>query len=182
MSPVVNVAAASAPPRNSSNISSSKARSQSARSYLHKQYLKVRLNRLQKHRPKVGLKSTLIHLSAWRDCMKSGPRIVFRYSSRYEKALPNRSLRCRMEELHRASYAPYLRTWSTENPQPPRDPRRNLLHLEKRLPMAPTPSRFSSMAHRLPLLQEMAYRWHLGKDQPGYPRTSAGSLEQRSSA
>jgi transposase len=36
--------------------------------------------------------------------MKSGPRMVFRYSSRYEKALPNRSLRCRME-LHRASYA-----------------------------------------------------------------------------
>ena len=24
----------------------------------------------------------------------------------------------------------------------------------------------------------MAYRWHLGKDQPGYPRTSAGSLEK----
>src|SRR5215210_1432807 len=63
MSPVVNVAAASAPPRNSSNITSSKARSQSARSYLHKQYLKVRLNRLQKHRPKGGLKSTLIHPS-----------------------------------------------------------------------------------------------------------------------
>src|SRR5215213_4816965 len=67
MSPVVNVAAASAPPRNSSNIASSKARSQSARSYLHKQYLKVRLNRLQKHRPKGGLKSTLIHPRAWKE-------------------------------------------------------------------------------------------------------------------
>src|SRR5215213_6800417 len=63
MSPVVNVAAASAPPRNSSNIASSKARSHSARSYLHKQYLKVGLNRLQKRRPKGGLKSTLIHPS-----------------------------------------------------------------------------------------------------------------------
>jgi hypothetical protein len=66
MSPVVNVAATSAPPRNSSNITSSKARSQSARSYLHKQYLKIRLNRLQKHRPKGGLKPTLIHPSAWK--------------------------------------------------------------------------------------------------------------------
>jgi hypothetical protein len=60
------VAAASAPPRNSSNIASSKARSQSAGSYLHKQYLKVRLNRLQKHRPNGGLKATLIHPRAWK--------------------------------------------------------------------------------------------------------------------
>src|ERR671910_2872123 len=67
MSPVVNVAAASAPPRNSSNITSSKARSQSARSYLHKEYLKVGLKRLQKHRAKGGLKSTLIHPSAWKE-------------------------------------------------------------------------------------------------------------------
>jgi hypothetical protein len=67
MSPVVNVAAASAPPRNSSNIASSKARSHSDRSYLHKQYLKIGLNRLHKHRPKVGLKSTLIHPSAWKE-------------------------------------------------------------------------------------------------------------------
>jgi hypothetical protein len=28
-----------------------------------------------------------------RDCMKKGYRVVVRYSSRYEKALPNRSLR-----------------------------------------------------------------------------------------
>jgi len=27
-----------------------------------------------------------------RDCMKSGPRVVFRYSSMHEKTLPNRSL------------------------------------------------------------------------------------------
>jgi hypothetical protein len=67
MSPVVNVAAASAPPRNSSNIASSKARSHSAGSYLHKQYLKIRLNRLQKHRQKGGLKPTLIHPSAWKE-------------------------------------------------------------------------------------------------------------------
>src|SRR5918994_3330447 len=77
MSPVVNVAAASAPPRNSSNIASSKAKSQSARSYLHKQYLKVGLNRLQKHRPKGGLKSTLIYPRAWRKISaKSGFRFT----------------------------------------------------------------------------------------------------------
>src|SRR5215207_2681227 len=36
--------------------------------------------------------------------MKSGPRVVIRYSSRYEKTLPNRPFRCRME-LHRTSLA-----------------------------------------------------------------------------
>ena len=35
------------------------------------------------------------------------------------------------------------------------------------------------MAHRLPLLQAMAYRRHLGEDQPGYPRTLTGSPENR---
>src|ERR671910_3092932 len=61
MSPVVNVAAASAPLRNSSSIASSKARSSSARTYPQKEYLKVGLNPLQKHHPKVGLQFTLIH-------------------------------------------------------------------------------------------------------------------------
>jgi len=36
--------------------------------------------------------------------MKSGPRVVIRYSSRCEKTLPNRPFRCRME-LHRTSLA-----------------------------------------------------------------------------
>src|SRR5918993_995345 len=61
MSPVVNVAAASAPLRTSSSIASSKARSSSARTYPQKEYLKVGLNPLQKHHPKVGLQFTLIH-------------------------------------------------------------------------------------------------------------------------
>jgi hypothetical protein len=49
-----------------------------------------------------------IHQSAWRDCMRKVGRVVVRYSSMhetYEKALPNRPLRCPME-LHRASSAP----------------------------------------------------------------------------
>jgi hypothetical protein len=38
-----------------------------------------------------------IHQSAWRDCMRKVGRVVVRYSSMhetYEKALPNRPLRC----------------------------------------------------------------------------------------
>src|SRR5215208_3449900 len=85
MSPVVNVAATSAPPRNSSNIASSKARSHSARSYLHKQYLKVGLNRLQKHRPIGGLKSTLIHPSAWKEISAKSD---FRFTVFSEGACP----------------------------------------------------------------------------------------------
>jgi transposase len=43
--------------------------------------------------------------------MKKGRRVVVRYSSTYEKALPNGSLRCRME-LPRASFAASLGTRS----------------------------------------------------------------------
>src|SRR5215213_9596759 len=43
--------------------------------------------------------------SSHRDCMESGPRMVIRYSSRYEKALPDGSLRRRME-IHRTPHAP----------------------------------------------------------------------------
>src|SRR5215217_4139275 len=58
-----------------------------------------------------------------------------------------------------------------------------LLRPKKWLPVvASTSPRFSSMAHRLLLLQKMAHRWHLGKDQPGYPRTSARSLAEEPSA
>src|SRR5215218_2428717 len=113
--------------------------------------------------------------------MKSGPQVVVRYSSMHEKTLPDRSFRCRME-IHRTAYAASLRTRSTKNPQPPRDPRRHLLHLENRLPVASTPARLSSMAYRLLLLQKMAHSRYLGAHQPGYPRTSAGSLEEGSSA
>jgi hypothetical protein len=41
---------------------------------------------------------------------------------------------------------------------------------------------FLEMAQRLPLLQTMAYRWYLGKDQPGHPPTPADSPEKGSSA
>ena len=48
--------------------------------------------------------------------------------------------------------------------------------------MASTSSRLSSMAHRLLLLQKMAHRRHLGECQSSAARTSADSLEERSSA
>jgi hypothetical protein len=39
----------------------------------------------------LALANALIHPTSERGCMKSGPGVVIRYSSRYEKALPNRS-------------------------------------------------------------------------------------------
>src|SRR5919107_1114833 len=48
--------------------------------------------------------------------------------------------------------------------------------------MAPASPRLPQMAHRLPLLQKMAHRRYVGKDQPGHPRTVAGPPEARSSA
>jgi hypothetical protein len=46
--------------------------------------------------------------------------------------------------------------------------------------MAPASPRLPQVAYRLPLFQTMAHRWHLGADQPLYPRTSAGSPEKGS--
>src|SRR5215203_2196718 len=109
-----------------------------------------------------------VHPSAWRGCMKSGSRVVIRYSSTHEKALPDGFIRCRME-LYRTSLARTQGIWAAQNPQSSRDPERRLLPPEKWLPMAPAPSRFPQMARLLALLQEMAHRWHLGEDQPGHP-------------
>src|SRR5215204_4669982 len=125
--------------------------------------------------------SGLIHRSAWRGCMKSGSRVVIRYSSTHEKALPDGFIRCRME-LYRTSLARTQGIWAAQNPQPARDPKRRLLPTEEWLPMAPAPSRFPQMANRLPLLQDLAHRWHLGEDQPGHPRTVARPAEKGSSA
>ena len=44
--------------------------------------------------------------------------------------------------------------------------------------MAPAPSRLPSVAHRLLVLQEMAYRRDLGEDQPGHPRTPRVRLKR----
>src|ERR671911_1139957 len=114
--------------------------------------------------------------------MKSGPRRVFRYSSRYEKALPDGSFRRRME-LHRASPSRTQGTWTTQDPRSSRDPKRRILSPKEWLSVAPAPPRLPSMAHRLPLLlQTMAHRRYLGKDQPGHPRTVAGPPEEESPA
>src|SRR5215216_4620049 len=111
-----------------------------------------------------------IHQSAWRACMKSGPRSVFRYSSTYEKALPDGSIRRRME-IHRTPHARPQRTRTAEDPQSSRDPQCRLLPPQERLPVAPTAARLPPMANRLLVLQEMAYRRYLGEDQPSSPRT-----------
>jgi hypothetical protein len=113
--------------------------------------------------------------------MKSGPRLVFRYSSTHEKALPNGSIRRRME-LHRTPHSRPQRTRTPQDPQSSRDPRGHLLPPKERLPVAPAPARLPPMAHRLPLLQAMAYRWYLREDQPSSARTPASALEARSRA
>src|SRR5215211_2077000 len=114
--------------------------------------------------------------------MKSGPRRVFRYSSRYEKTLPDGSIRRRME-IHSAPPARPQGIRTSQDPQSSRDPERHLLPPEERMPVAPAPARLPQVAHPLPLLQNLAYRrQHLGKDQPGHPRTPQGTPEAGSSA
>src|SRR5215212_10756952 len=113
--------------------------------------------------------------------MKSGPRMVFRYSSTHEKEIPDGSIRRRME-LHRTPHARTHRTRPAEDPQPSRDPKRHLLPAKDWMPVAALAPRLPQVAHRLVVLQEMAYRWHLGEGQSGPPRTPASALEARSSA
>src|SRR5215218_6507695 len=105
-----------------------------------------------------------------RGCMKSGSRGVFRYSSTHEKALPDGSIRCRME-IHRTSFACPQRTRTTQELRSSRDPRRRLLPPKERLPVALDPPRLPQVAQRLLALQEMAFRRYLGKDQQSSPRT-----------
>jgi Putative transposase of IS4/5 family (DUF4096) len=62
--------------------------------------------------------------------MKSGPRRVFRYSSRYEKTLPNGPFRCPME-LHRVSLARPQRIWTPQNSHSAPDPERLSFYLLK---------------------------------------------------
>ena len=80
--------------------------------------------------------------------MKSGLGVVIRYSSRYEKEIPDGSLRRRMA-IHRTPPARPQRTRTAEDPQSSRDPRRHLLPPQERLPVAPTAARLPPMAHRL---------------------------------
>jgi hypothetical protein len=82
--------------------------------------------------------------------MKSGSRMVFRGSSRYEKALPDGSFRCPME-LHQAPSPRAQGPWTAEDPRSSRDRERRILRSQKRLPVAPASPPLSSMAHRLPL-------------------------------
>src|SRR5215216_3522262 len=89
--------------------------------------------------------------------MKRGCWVVVRYSITHEKTLPDGPLRRGME-VHRASHADCQGAWAAEDSQPARDPKRNLLRPKKRLSVAHASARLSSMAYRLPLLQEMALR------------------------
>src|SRR5215208_2161254 len=130
---------------------------------------------------RLPLPNSPIHRSAWRGCMKSGSRRVFRYSSTHEKEIPDGSIRRRME-LHRAPPARPQRIRTAQDPQPSRDPERRLLRPKERLPMAPAPPRFPSMAYRLLVLQEMAYRRYLGEGQPRPQRTPQGAPEKGPSA
>jgi transposase len=123
--------------------------------------------------------------------MKSGSQRVFRYSSTHEKDIPNGSFRRRMELL-RASHASSQRIRTAQGSRSSRDPKRRLLPPQKRLPVAPASPRLPQVAHRIPLLQKMAYRegtWErinrairerlrvrLGRD----PQPSAGVVDSQS--
>jgi hypothetical protein len=90
--------------------------------------------------------------------MKSGPRVVIRYSSTHVKVIPDRSFLRRMV-LHRTPHARSLRARTPKDPPSSRDPKRRLLPPKKRLPIvAPSAPRLPQVANRLPLLQEMALR------------------------
>jgi hypothetical protein len=100
----------------------------------------------------------LIHQSAWRDCMKSGSRVVIRYSSTHEKDIPDGSFRRRMELL-RASHASSQRIRTAQGPRSSRDPKRRLLlRPQKRLPVAPTAARLS---YRWPTLYHYFRKWRI---------------------
>jgi hypothetical protein len=79
--------------------------------------------------------------------------------------------------------SPYLRRSRTpESAHPARDRRRHLLHREERSCLASAAPRFSSLEDRPPLLQDLAYRWHLGEDALSPAEASGGAPEEEPSA
>ena len=105
--------------------------------------------------------------------MKKGRRVVVRYSNTYEKALPNRSLSLSLSDAEWDYIEPHMPT-AKEHGRPrihsPREVLNAVFYILRSgcrwrlLPVAPTSSRLPSMAHRLPLLQNLAHRRRLGKD------------------
>src|ERR671915_1500850 len=76
--------------------------------------------------------------------------------------------------VHRALCSGSEAQRTTENPRHPRDPQRYLLlRLEEWMSLAAFTPRLSAVVHRLPLLQTMESRWHLGKGEPDHPRVAA---------
>src|SRR5215212_6220167 len=98
----------------------------------------------------------------------------YRYSSMHEKILPNRPCRYRVG-VHRSALAGPRKRRATSPSQLARDPRRHLLRLEERLPLAAFAPRLPALADRLPLLQGLASGRGLGEGACRAAQTGAGS-------
>src|ERR671916_2859699 len=75
--------------------------------------------------------------------------------------------------VHQALCSGTQQARATENPRQPHNPRRHLLRLEEWLSLAAFTPALPTVVHRLPLLQTMESRWHLGKGEPDHPRVAA---------
>src|SRR5215213_3804672 len=64
----------------------------------------------------------------------------------------------------------------------PRDTRRRLLHRSRRLCLATAATRLPALEDRLPLLQDLAYRRHLGEDARRPAQTSEGAHKEEPAA
>src|SRR5215203_407263 len=77
--------------------------------------------------------------------------------------------------VHRALCSGSQQARTTENPRHPHNPQRHILRLEERLSLAAFAPRLPAVGDRLPLLQTMEPRRHLGKGEPDDPRAPARS-------
>ena len=103
-------------------------------------------------------KSSLERLSG-----KCSASVMVAYALHYgEQDLPHGSVRRRMA-LHRPASARPHRTRTPQTPRLKSDPRRCLLRPEERLPLAFAAERLPTLEDRLRLVQEVAYRRHLGE-------------------
>src|SRR5215218_2584275 len=90
----------------------------------------------------------------FRNCLKKRAGRSTAYAPGYEKELPHRSHRRRME-MPRASRSGPQQAGKTEDPQSAHDPRCGVLRLEERLPLATAAPRVPPLGDRLQLVQEM---------------------------
>src|SRR5215213_1702425 len=103
------------------------------------------------------------------------------YAPEHEKELLDRSIRRRMA-VSRVPCRGSQQAWTAADPRQPHNPRRHLLCLEERLPLASAALRLPALGDRLLVVYKMANRQDLGAAQYSAARALAATAKEEPAA